>query len=73
MAVPADVLSAVKAASGKTDSLIALFASTKARVEELLAQVGTIPPEVQVGLDEIFDIESADAAKIDAAIGTVAK
>ena len=64
-----DVVAAAKAASGRTDSLIAVYAATKARVEELLAAQGTLSPEVQAGLDEIFDIETSDAAKLDAAIG----
>lgn len=66
----AEVLDAVKAASGKTKSLIEYSAQQKARVEELLATQGTISPEVQAGLDEIFDIEDADAKAIDSAINT---
>jgi hypothetical protein len=69
MATYQDVVAAAKAASGRTDSLIAAFAATKARVEELLAAQGTVSAEVQAGLDEIFDIETSDAAKLDAAIG----
>lgn len=67
---PAEVLAAVKSASGKTASLIAYSAEQKARVEELLAAQGQISPEVQAGLDEIFDIETADAVAIDGAMNT---
>lgn len=65
-----EVVDAAKASSSRTDSLIAAFATTKARVEELLAQQGQIPPEVQAGLDEIFDLETSDAAKMDTALNT---
>ena len=68
MATLDEALVAVRNASSRTDSLIADRASLKTQVEELLAQQGTIPPAVQAGLDEIFDIEQADAAKIDAAL-----
>lgn len=63
-----EVLAAVKAASGRTQSLIEYSAGQKARVEELLAKEGVNSPAIDAGLDEIFDIETADAAKIDAAI-----
>lgn len=64
----AEALEAVRKASTRNDSLIADRAGLKARVEELLAAQGGIPADVQAGLDEIFDIETADAAKIDAAL-----
>jgi hypothetical protein len=64
----AETLDAVRTASGRTDSLIAFIDTLKARVEELLASQGGIPAAVQAGLDEIFDVESSDAAKIDAAL-----
>lgn len=63
-----EALEAVRAASSRTDSLIADRAALKEQVQNLLEQQGTIPDEVQAGLDEIFDIETADAAKIDAAL-----
>lgn len=63
-----ETLAAVRAASGRTDSLIADRASLKKQVEDLLAAQGTISSAVQAGLDEIFDIETADAVKIDAAL-----
>lgn len=68
MATLEDTLAAVRAASTRTDSLIADRAALKTQVEELLASQGQIPAEVQAGLDEIFDIEKADAVKIDAAL-----
>lgn len=63
-----EALEAVRAASTRTDSLIADRASLKEQVQNLLEQQGTIPDQIQAGLDEIFDIETADAAKIDAAL-----
>lgn len=63
-----EALEAVKSASTRTDSLIADRAALKAQVEELLSSQGGIPPAVQAGLDEIFDIETSDATKIDAAL-----
>lgn len=64
----AEALEAVRAASTRTDSLIADRAGLKKQVEDLLAAQGAIPADVQAGLDQIFDIETADAAKIDAAL-----
>jgi hypothetical protein len=64
----AETLAAVRAASTRTDSIIADRAALKKQVEDLLAAQGTISPEVQAGLDEIFDVETSDAAKIDAAL-----
>lgn len=63
-----ETLAAVRAASGRTDSLIADRAGLKKQVEDLLAAQGQIPAAVQEGLDAIFDIETADAVKIDAAL-----
>lgn len=63
-----EALAAVRAASTRTDSLIADRAALKEQVQNLLEQQGAISPELQAGLDEIFDIETADAAKIDAAL-----
>lgn len=63
-----ETLAAVRAASSRTDSLIEDRAALKKQVEDLLAQQGQISPTVQAGLDEIFDIEDADAKKIDAAL-----
>lgn len=65
-----ETLASVRKASSRTDSLIADREGLKARVEELLAAQGSIPPAVQAGLDEIFDIEEADAVKIDTALNT---
>lgn len=64
----AETLEAVRNASSRNDSLIADRAGLKKQVEDLLKNQGGIPPDVQAGLDEIFDIETADAAKIDAAL-----
>lgn len=64
----AETLAAVRSASTRTDSIIADRAALKTQVEDLLATKGAIPADVQAGLDEIFDVETADAAKIDAAL-----
>lgn len=66
----AEALEAVKSASTRTDSIIADRAETKARLEEALKNVGQITPEQQAAIDEIFDIETSDAAKIDEALNT---
>jgi hypothetical protein len=68
MATLEQALVAVRNASTRTDSLIADRAELKSQVEGLLSAQGAIPAAVQAGLDEIFDIETADAAKIDAAL-----
>lgn len=65
-----EVLAKVRQASSRTDSLIEDRAALKEQVENLLEAQGQISPEVQAGLDEIFDIETADAAKIDEALNT---
>lgn len=64
----AETLEAVRSASTRTDSIIADRAETKRRLEEALAAGGAMTPEVQAALDEIFDIETADAKKIDDAL-----
>jgi hypothetical protein len=62
-----DVLAAVRAASTRTDSIIADRAALKKQVDDALSNV-TIPADVQAKLDEIFEIETTDAQKIDAAL-----
>jgi hypothetical protein len=62
-----EVLAAVRAASTRTDSIIADRTALKKQVDDALKNV-TIPADVQAKLDEIFDIETADAQKIDAAL-----
>jgi hypothetical protein len=64
-----EALEAVKAASTRTDSIIADRASLKQQLADALANV-TLPADVQAKIDSIFDIESSDAAKIDAALNT---
>lgn len=64
-----EVLAAVRAASTRTDSIIADRAALKKQVDDALSSV-TLPADVQAKLDEVFDIETADAAKIDAALNT---
>lgn len=67
MATLDDTLAAVTAASTKTDSLIALTAGLKKQLDDVLAGV-TLPAGVQAKIDQIFALETDDAAKIDAAI-----
>jgi hypothetical protein len=59
-----EALAAVRANSSRTGSLIALFDAKKAALEAALANQMT--PEIQAAIDEVFDIETADAAVIDA-------
>lgn len=62
-----EALAAVTAASTRTDSIIADRASLKQQLDDALANV-TLPADVQAKIDQIFDIETSDAAKIDAAL-----
>lgn len=62
-----ETLEAVRAASGRTDSIIADRASLKQQLADALANV-TLPADVQAKIDEIFDIETGDAKKIDDAL-----
>ena len=63
-----EVLAAVRAADAGADSIIAVVATLKQQVTDLLAAQGQISPVVQAGLNSIFDIATADATKIAAAI-----
>jgi hypothetical protein len=62
-----EVLAAVRAASTRTDSIIADRAALKQQVDDALKNV-SIPADVQGKLDAIFEIETTDAQKIDAAL-----
>lgn len=68
MATIQEALAATKANSSRTGSLIALFNSKKAELEAALANQMT--PEIQSAIDEVFDVETADAVAIDAALNT---
>ena len=62
----AEALAAVQAADGRVDSLIALFATTRQQL--LDARGNALTPEVQAAIDSVFDVSTADAAKMDAAL-----
>ena len=64
----AEVLAAVQAADAGADSIVAYNVKLKARVAELLA--GQMTEELSAGLDRIFDMSTADAAKLAEAVGT---
>ena len=66
MATIQEALSVVKANSSRTGSLIALYAAKKAELEAALANQMT--PEIQAAIDEVFTVETADAAAIDTAL-----
>lgn len=66
MRTTAEALAQAKASSTRVDSLIALFASVKQQLDEKLA--GVLTPEQQADVDAIFEIDAADAAKVDAAL-----
>lgn len=61
-----EALTVVKANSSRTGSLIALFDAKKAELEAALANQMT--PEIQLAIDEVFDVETRDATVIDAAL-----
>lgn len=62
-----ETLAAVRAADTRTDSIIADRASLKTQLDDALKNV-KIPPDVQDKIDAIFDLSTADAAKVDAAL-----
>lgn len=66
MATIQEALTAVKANSSRTGSLIALFNTKKAELEAALANQMT--PDIQAAIDEVFTVETADATAIDAAL-----
>jgi chromosome segregation ATPase len=65
-----EALESVRSASTRTDSIIADRKELKAQLEEALKNAGTITPAQQAAIDEIFDIETSDAKKIDDALNT---
>lgn len=61
-----EALAVVKSNSSRTGSLIALFNTKKAELEAALGNQMT--PEIQSAIDEVFDVETADATAIDSAL-----
>lgn len=68
MATMQQALEAVRSNSSRTGSLIELFATKKAELEQALANQMT--PEIQAAIDEVLDIETRDASAIDAALNS---
>ncbi len=66
---PDETLAAVTAADGRVDSIIVFAAGLKQQLADALAGV-TLPPAVQTKINAIFDLSTADATKIDAAVNT---
>jgi hypothetical protein len=62
-----ETLDAVTAEDTRVDSVIAYAAGLKAQVAAALANV-TLPADVQTKLNAIFDLSTASAAKVDAAL-----
>lgn len=62
-----EALAAATAASTRTDSIIAYAAGLKTQLDAALANV-SIPPDVQAKINQIFDLDTADAVKVDAAL-----
>jgi hypothetical protein len=58
----AEALAAVQSADAGADSLIAFAATLKQQVIDLLAHQMT--PELQAGLNSIFDVSTAEAKKL---------
>lgn len=61
-----EALAVVKANSSRTGSLIALFNTKKTELEAALANQMT--PEIQAAIDEVFTVETSDAAAMDVAL-----
>jgi hypothetical protein len=47
---------------------VALITGLKQQVADLIAQIGTLPPEFQAKVDAIFDAAIANKAKLDTAV-----
>jgi hypothetical protein len=61
-----EVLAAVQAADAGADSIIAFVATLKQQVIDALANAMT--PEMHAKLNQIFDISTAEATKLNAAV-----
>ena len=68
MATLDEILEVVTATSGTADSIVALITGLKQQVADLIAQIGTLPPEFQAKVDAIFDAAIANKAKLDTAV-----
>lgn len=68
MATLDEILDVVTQTSGTADSIVVLIQGLKQQVADLLAQIGTVPPETQAKIDAIFDAAIANKAKLDAAV-----
>jgi uncharacterized protein YukE len=68
MATLDEILEVVTATSGTADSIVALITGLKQQVADLIAQIGTLPPEFQAKADAIFDAAIANKAKLDTAV-----
>jgi hypothetical protein len=62
-----ETLAAVTAADTRVDGIIEFSRGLKTRLDAALAGT-TIPPAVQAKINQIFDLSTADATKVDAAI-----
>jgi hypothetical protein len=65
-----EVLAAVQAESAGVDSVVAMVATLKQQVIDALGKAVT--PEVQAKIDQIFDLSTSDAAKLNAAVAAPA-
>jgi len=68
MATLDEILEVVTATSGTADSIVVLITGLKQQVADLIAQIGTLPPEFQAKVDAIFDAAIANKAKLDTAV-----
>ncbi len=68
MATLDEILDVVTQTSGTADSIVVLIQGLKQQVADLIAQIGTLPPEFQAKVDAIFDAAIANKAKLDAAV-----
>lgn len=62
-----ETLAVVTAEDTRIDSVIAYAAGLKQQLADALSGV-TIPPAVQTKINQIFDLSSASAAKVDVAL-----
>lgn len=62
----AEALAAVQAADSRVDSLLTQFANMKSELETALAKQMT--PAIQQAINDVFDVSTGDATKIDAAL-----
>lgn len=68
MASMQEVLDLVRQSNTVGDSVVTLLNETKAKLDQALAAIPNVPPEVQAQIDQAFDELTAQKAELEAAV-----